>query len=279
MKAALNSSQLILADGHVHLHHCFDTEQVLDSAWDNFQKVAARQFNQTEFTALLFLTELEQQDDFVRRKNQLESQKDIKVGKWKLGKTQEELSLFAADADSNKKIILIAGHQIVTAEKLEVLALITTDKVKSGLSLDETVENIASAGGIPVLPWGVGKWIGSRGKILQNFIAKKPSSVLCLGDNGGRPIFWQRPSYFKEAEAKGLRILPGTDPLPLASECDRPGSFGFAIQGDISLDNPGEDIKQILLNSQIAIEAYGSLENPVRFVRNQVALRLSPKTA
>lgn len=283
MKPEQNSSQLILADSHVHLHTCFDPELTFNYAWNNFKQVADQQFHQTvsqdRFTALLFLTELEQQDDFNQLINKLGHQKEVKFGKWQLAKTQEEVSLTACQADSNKKIVLIAGHQIVTNENLEVLALITTKKVKYGLSLEETVEKIASAGGIPVLPWGVGKWIGTRGKILQNFLAKYDSSVLCLGDNGGRPIFWQRPSYFKQAEAKGWRILPGTDPLPLTSECDRPGSFGFAIQGSISLQTPGEDIKRILLNSQIPIKAYGSLENPVRFIRNQVALRLSAKTA
>ena len=275
MKPEPNFSPLILADGHVHLHDCFNTEQVLDSAGENFQRVATQKFNQENFTGVLFLTEVDQAHQFEGFRNQLVNQPEIKFGKWIIGQTQEEVSLLACQADSNQKIILIAGHQIVTNENMEVLALLINKKVKSGLSLEETVEKIASAGGIPVLPWGVGKWIGSRGKILQNFLANYDSSVFCLGDNGGRPSFWQRPSYFKQAEAKGWRILPGTDPLPLASECDRPGSFGFAIQGSISSATPGADIKQILLDSQIPIAAYGSLENPVRFVRNQVAIRLA----
>ena len=159
MKAKQNSSKLILADSHVHLHHCFDTEQVLDSAWDNFQRVATQKFAQDKFTSLLFLTELEQQNQFKQLREQLENQATVQIGNWKLSNTKDEASLLAGDSDSNKKIILIAGHQIVTIENMEVLALISTDKVRSGLSLDETVEKIASAGGIPVLPWGFGKWI------------------------------------------------------------------------------------------------------------------------
>ena len=77
----------------------------------------------------------------------------------------------------------------------------------------------------------------------------------------------------KKAEEKGLRILPGTDPLPLASECCRPGSFGFTIQGSLSLEEPGEHIKQMLLNPKICLEPYGSLETPFRFIRNQLAIR------
>jgi hypothetical protein len=275
MKPEPNFSPLILADSHVHLHDCFEPERVLDSAGENFHRVAIQEFNQENFIGVLFLTEVEQANQFEWFRNQLINQQEIKFGKWTIGQTQDNVSLLACSPDSNKKIILIAGHQIVTVENLEVLALLMNKKVKSGLSLEETVEKIASAGGIPVLPWGVGKWIGNRGKVLQKFLANYDSSVFCLGDNGGRPIFWQRPSYFKQAEAKGLRILPGTDPLPLASEYDRPGSFGFAIQGSISLESPGEDIKQILLNAKIPIKAYGSLENPVRFVRNQVAIRLA----
>ena len=101
-----NYSQLILADGHVHLHNFFDLAQVLDRAWDNFQKVAAQKFKQEKLTALLFLTEMARQDKFEQLKHKLESQKNVQFGNWRIERTKEKESLIAHQPDSHKKIIL-----------------------------------------------------------------------------------------------------------------------------------------------------------------------------
>ncbi len=274
MKANVNNTQLIIADAHVHIHKCFDLSKLLNSAWDNFQKIAYLKENKDTFNAILFLAEIGNENYFNCLIEQVGNNKisKNKIKNWTFHRTQEDLSLYACNR-LEQKILLIAGSQIVTAEKLEVLALITDQRFEDGLPLEVTIQAIISAGGIPVLPWGVGKWIGNRGKILNNLLEESNFPILFLGDNGGRPVFWPRPSYFKQAEKKGLRILPGTDPLPLASECCRPGSFGFTIQGSLSLEEPGEHIKQMLLNPKICLEPYGSLETPFRFIRNQLAIR------
>ncbi|MGB7439423.1 MAG: hypothetical protein WA919_00010, partial [Coleofasciculaceae cyanobacterium] len=170
-------------------------------------------------------------------------------------------------------IFIIAGRQVITKEKLEVLALITDKFVEDGLSLETTIQSVISAGGIPVIPWGVGKWIGRRGKLLSKLLTENNFPTLFLGDNSGRPIFWLQPIYFQQAKKQGLRVLPGTDPLPLASEASRPGSFGFTIQGSLSREEPGKQLKQMLLDSTVSINNYGYLETPWRFVSNQLGIR------
>ncbi|MEM1170460.1 MAG: hypothetical protein AAGJ08_15610 [Cyanobacteria bacterium P01_H01_bin.35] len=91
------------------------------------------------------------------------------INNGKLTPTQESISIYATN-NENQKIFIIAGRQIVTAEKLEVLALISDSEFADGLPLETTIKNIVSKNGIPVLPWGVGKWIGKRGKILQKLL-------------------------------------------------------------------------------------------------------------
>jgi hypothetical protein len=86
-------------------------------------------------------------------------------------------------------------------------------------------------------------------------------------------MFWSRPSYFNVVERRGWRVLPGTDPLPLVSESARPGKFGFALAGTIDWMQPGNSIKA-LLDSPTPLRPYGQLETPLRFVWNQVSLRL-----
>lgn len=265
--------QLIIADAHVHIHDCFDLDLLLNSAFNNFQKVANSQNCQDNFVGVLFLTEIGARNQFNRlRISNLANQHQ--VTNWSFQATQEDVSLLACN-QSNQKIFLIAGRQIVTAENLEVLALITKQNFEDSLPIKTTIQAIAKAGGIPVIPWGVGKWMGKRGKILHSLLTENNSPLLCLGDNSGRPIFWSRPSYFRQAETKGLPILPGTDPLPLTSESSRPGSFGFTIQNSLNLEKPGEHLKQILLESREFIVPYGSLENPWRFIRNQLAIRFT----
>ena len=274
MTAFSQDNQLILADAHVHIYDCFNLSKLLNSAWNNFQKFASKQGCSENFTAVLFLTEIGPQACFKKFLDRDPNQTNTSISRddWTFHPTQEGLSLYASK-QSDRGIFLIAGRQIVTAENLEVLALITDRSFEDGLPLEETIEAILSEGGIPVLPWGVGKWMGSRGKLLNNFLEANSFPILFLGDNSGRPIFWRRPFTFQLAEKKGLRILPGTDPLPLASEFSRPGSFGFTIQGSLSREEPGKQIKQMLLDSTTNIQAYGSLETPLRFIRNQLAIR------
>ncbi|MFT5241536.1 MAG: hypothetical protein ACI9X0_002519, partial [Kiritimatiellia bacterium] len=59
---------------------------------------------------------------------------------------------------------LYSGFQIVTKERLEVLALVCATRIPDGQDLDETIEAVRASGGIPVLPWSPGKWSGSRGE-------------------------------------------------------------------------------------------------------------------
>ena len=262
-----NNKNLIIADAHVHINDCFDLEKMLNASLANFQQNSQQQGYQNNFTGILFLTETKEQDYFNRL-----AQGKKKIKNWLFQPTAEKLSLYAHN-NLNQGLFLIAGRQIVTAENLEVLALITEQKFEDGLSLEATIQAIVTAGGIPVLPWGVGKWIGRRGKILGNLCQKSELSPIFLGDNGGRPNFWLRPRYFQQAETKGIKILPGSDPLPLVSEYSRPGSFGFTIEDSLSWEKPGKGIEQMLLDPQISLQPYGSLENPVRFISNQLAIR------
>jgi hypothetical protein len=268
MNLANPDSDLILADAHVHLHACFPLDRVLDAASENFAKFGQPE---TGFQGVLFLAEMAHQNQFEQLFQQsADGQTGYSVGNWTLHRTEEAVSLSATR--SGQEIFILAGRQLVTAEKLEVLALITEHPLADGMPLEETITSILAADGIPVLPWGVGKWIGKRGKLLQATLQAQ-KFPLYLGDNSGRPVFWLRSPYFQQAEAQGVRILPGTDPLPLATEVQRPGSFGFKMRGNLSRQQPGQTMKQVLENPAAEILTYGSLENPFRFLQNQLQIR------
>ena len=120
----------------------------------------------------------------------------------------------------------------------------------------------------------VGKWLGNRGSLIQDFLESEHTFPFFLGDNSGRPAFWTRPAHFQQAEGKGIQIFPGTDPLPLEEEYRRVGSFGFKLRGSLWDDCPGESLKRLLLDSSHLIEPYGNLDKPLQFFWNQLLLRI-----
>lgn len=270
-----SQNQLILADAHVHIYPCFDLTDFLKSALLNFQTYHPASESAPDFTSVLFLTETRNENYFSDLKQIGLSPGNAKalLPDWTIAATDEDCSLYARSPDERGAYIF-AGRQLVTAENLEVLALATAEEFQDGLPLEVAIREVADRGGIPVIPWGFGKWFGRRGQLLAELLDREQFPTLFLGDNGGRPVFWSRPPLFARAERKGMRILPGTDPLPFASQSHRPGKFGFALAGSLDPAKPAASIKQLLINASASIRPYGTLENPWQFVRNQIAMQL-----
>lgn len=264
----------ILIDSHVHIYDCFDIDTFLASAWQNFSTQASQVGAQATFTAVLLLTESKQHNWFQTLSDTV-GETLSPASPWTVLATAEPYSLKAVD-HQGRTIYLIAGRQIVTAEKLEVLALICDRTFPDGRSTEATIADIQAAGGIAVLPWGMGKWVGERGQLVTRLLHQKHLSPLFLGDNSGRPGFWAKPSYFAQAEQP---ILLGTDPLPLKAEAHRPGKFGLMLVGILNENEPGKSLRTQLLNPAVHWQPYGHLENPWQFVRNQTAIRLNSPPA
>lgn len=267
---------LILVDGHVHIYDCFDLPLFLDAAFQNFAVQANKQKASNSFIGILLLTETLGVDRFaglIACADARDGVENKRIGSWKVERTAESCSLLVR-RETGEIMILIAGRQIVTAEKLEVLALATDKSFVDGAPLQDIIAMVKDSGAIPVLPWGAGKWLGRRAKILKQLINASSDQGFFLGDSGGRPTFWRRPSLLKLANEVGIRILSGTDPLPLASDASRPGTFGFALSASLSLDQPARDIKHLLGQRQTELKCYGRLQSPYQFFRSQLLIRL-----
>ena len=271
---AIPNNHHILIDAHVHIYDCFNIDTLLASAWQNFSTQASQAGAQDTFTGVLLLTESHQHNWFQTLSDNV-GEPLSPASPWTVFATAEPYSLKAMD-NQGRTIYLMAGRQIVTAEKLEVLALICDRTFPNGLATETTIKAIQTAGGIAVLPWGVGKWVGHRGQLVTHLLHQKHLSPLFLGDNSGRPRFWAKPSYFAQAEHP---ILLGTDPLPLTAEAHRPGRFGLMLMEKLNENAPGSTLRAHLLNPAVRWQPYGHLENPWQFVRNQTALKLSPPPA
>jgi hypothetical protein len=266
---------MVLVDGHVHVYDCFSVPAVFDAAAANFAAAAHALGSSDRYDAVLCLVEGERE----RFMADVRSGKQGRVwrgthGYWEAEPGKEPEILVVRRGGT--RLVLLAGRQLVTRERLEVLALGTTAPLRDGGSLEETLEAVRAAGALPVLPWGVGKWVGARGKIVARTLENPEWRQVLVGDNGNRLSLGPEPAQLALARREGRRVLPGSDPLPLAGQESRVGSYGFAVEGELDPARPAAALRA-LLTSRIPFLPFGRRARLGRFVGNQLALRLKSR--
>ena len=264
-----------LLDAHVHIYDRYPLANFLDSASRNFREAAEKLGVYGDIAGILMLTETSRDHCFSGLQRLADGivTGEFNPDDWCFEHTEEPCSL-VAKRDDREDLYIIAGRQIVTSERLEVLAIGADREYPEGLPLNDAIELVHESGALPVVPWGFGKWTGSRGKIVRQILLDEPGADLFLGDNGGRMRYWAEPVQFKIARENGIRILPGSDPLPFASEYWRPGSYGFMLNVPVNSMIPAAEIKKYLLDRDVAITPYGRREGVLRFMKNQLSMQL-----
>ncbi len=252
------------ADSHVHLHPGFPVSAFLDHAATNL----ACGLSPKRWTGALFLTE----SRGVNRFEELASGAAADAGDWSIRPTAEPNSV-RADRTDGTRLVVISGRQIVTRERLEVLGLGILDEIADGGPIEETVERVLEREGLAVLPWGFGKWWFSRGRVIEDLLSRVDSSRVFLGDNGGRLRHSPRPALFDVAERRGLRVLPGSDPLPFSREVRRVGRYGFVLEFEPDPDRPAASLLARLAAPGPGFEPIGTRAGLLEFLRNQSAMQ------
>lgn len=213
----------VLADTHVHIYSCFDIERAMDCAIYNLSciyKQLEQSLQCSDIKSTLFLTE----------RNDCHFFADIATTKlpftnkgWKITLLEHGKALSLTK--DHTVLYIFPGCQIVTQERLEVLALGTAAKFNDGLTLFDTIHAVIDDGSIPVLPWSPGKWTFSRAKKIYEAITTFSPDKLMLADNALRPYGWKEPSLIFKGKKHGFKVLAGSDPLPFAGEEQRIGSY------------------------------------------------------
>ena len=263
---------ITILDAHVHVHDCFDVSDFLDHAHDNFQH-AAREYRGSErFNGILLLTESSGANWFEKLRRSVGSSTHMR-NNWRVS-TNDEANSLTASSRPGKELSIVAGRQIVTAERLEILALGLADEMQNGRPIDEIVPAVQATGALCVLPWGFGKWTGKRKRIVRNILRSDLGRNFFLGDNSGRPALLPAPAEFKMATGKHVKILPGSDPLPFESQVSAVGRFGFVLDRAIDKSRPFYEISRCLLYDNERPRPYGLSERLLPFVRHQIAMQL-----
>ncbi len=266
--ASRSDDTLVLVDGHVHIYICHRAAQVFDHAWRHFHGIAERCRRATDFQGVLIFTESAGDQVF----SDLTQAVGSKVGRWLVSATGEAPSLHLR-RDDGATLLVLAGRQVVSREKLELSAYFLTETMADGAPLNTLLEQVHHLGGVPVLPWGVGKWFGKRGQVVQHEL-RHGTAPLLLSDNGGRPWFWPMPRLFRLARQQHIPVLAGSDPLPKVSEQHQAGRVGFVLRGALPAAQPAEALKQRLWSLRATPPRYGKRERVWGFVRNQVYMQL-----
>lgn len=263
----------LLVDGHVHLHRCFPLEAFLERARANLSSVGRRLTGSAPWFGVLLFTESAGMDRFGSLARRAGGEWRFGGG-WRLEATSEPEALVAR-SPRDEALVLVAGRQVVTDCRLEVLALGTRSTFRDGEGLHATVERVRSRGALPVLPWGFGKWWGGRRTLVEEAVEAAPAGSLLLGDNGGRPRGAPEPALFQRARAKGIPVLAGSDPLPFPAEIRRVGSYGNLLRTTaFDPHRPVRDVATRLAGVDECLEPFGSRSGLLRFAWTQARLRM-----
>jgi hypothetical protein len=250
-------------DAHVHFHYPERVAPTLDRAVANLAAVAGRDRG---LIGALLLAEAAQERVF-------RTLRSGHAGAWQFESDATEPASLLAES-SERRVLIVCGRQIRCRNGLEVLALGTETEFPEGVDLADAVRRVRGEGAVAVVPWGFGKWVGTRGARVRQLFESDRSGDLYIGDNGGRLASLGLPHLVTEGERLGHRILPGSDPFPFGADHRRVGAFGFIAS------IPGEGAVtwttlRAWLDAQAGSpEAFGRALGTVRFTINQLGIQI-----
>jgi hypothetical protein len=229
----------LLADTHVHLYDCYDPVTAFESAWRNLHALAQRQVMPPITALALCLTERDNASFFRRLR-------DGRLAVSGFPMTRDGGDGVLTTRAGDYQLSIFAGRQVVTAERLEVLALTLNQSVPDGQPARRVINTVIDSGGIPVLPWSPGKWLWGRGAVVRSLLDEFGPGTLLLGDPAIRPEGWRDPGIMRSAMAAGFRTVAGTDPLPLPGEERRIGQYGTLWETGFDPERPVESVRACL---------------------------------
>ncbi len=263
-----------IVDAHVHLHTCYRADELLDNAARNLSAGRRKDATRAPPALYLLMAECQQDDAFGQLRALAAGERACVPGleSWSVAATAEDCSLVATSGA--RQLFIVAGRQVACREGLEVLVLGTTQRFPDGRPIRDLLRETDALGVPRVIPWGPGKWLFSRGRLLRQLLEEFRKPTLFLGDEGGRPGFWGYPSHFRLGARLGVRDLPGTDPLPFSHDVSKVGRMGFRVTVDLDPNRPAASLLRSLTDPKVEFDRFATLEPPLRFVRNQIGMQL-----
>lgn len=247
-------------DAHVHVYPCHDESAMLDAAVANVS-----QYGDGRGTAVLGLSELSACQYFRKWRD------DGTVGRWSMVSHGEPAVLFA-QSDDGQRAVVLAGRQIVTEHRIGVLALGVDHEFDDAKPLWTSIDAAQSSGATTVVSYGIGKWHGHRGRLMDAVVEKARPGELGLGDIGARPRAYAQRQFARATE-RGLTILPGSDPMVFRQSQSLVGSCCVKIDGTFEAARFGEELLARARVLGPASPRHGQHVSVGQAVRDQIKMR------
>ena len=225
----------IVADTHVHSYPFYDLPRQLGAAVRNLSHAAP-----DATVRLLCLTERAGQYVF-----EALASGDVKAPGWTISPAGDGSALTAMRAE-HECLTVLPGRQFVTAERIEVLALGRDLRIEDGLPLDVTLARVREQEVTPVLPWGLGKWWGARGRLVRNVLDTSAPGDVVFADTCLRPALFPTPALLRKARSRGFLILYGSDPLPRPGEEELTGLWASQWEADWDPAHPAATWRRLM---------------------------------
>lgn len=196
-------------DAHAHVYPLHDVPRLLLAALDHMPRVAPTDLR------VLCLAERADCSFF-----QALAQDEIRLpgDRWRVVAWDPDGGIKIRHLPDHRDLWILAGRQVVSAERIEVCSLFSDEPIADGKPAREIVRAILANGALPALDWAPGKWLFGRGRLVRELIAEFPPAQLLLVDTSLRPRGWPAPRLYAQARRQGRAVLAGSDPLPVAGE-------------------------------------------------------------
>lgn len=237
---------MLIADTHVHAYPGYDANVWWSSAFRNLRRLAPP--GVPAETALL----LTERHDCSFFREVSSGHRPVPPGFTLVPVSASGVVSVIRSSEPSDRLWLFAGRQVVTRDGIEVLALLTDAAFPDRVGTEETVAAVRAAGGLPVLPWSPGKWLGRRGGVVRSLIASAAGQPLAVGDVAMRPYGFPESPRMREARARGLPVLAGSDPLPFAGDAESVGRYAVRVEA-FDASAPAESLKRALLAGRFAV--------------------------
>ena len=253
----------ILVDGHVHLYPGYNWALAvsnmlrnLGEAGQNPDPIAVGLLTESRRYAF-FRTVQDHPDDYASPALQLFPHSDGQ-------------SLVIRSGDQIRGY-LIAGRQLVTRERLEILAVGHDTRIADGLPARDAIDHVLASGALPVVAWSPGKWFGRRGEAVRTLIMTHEPGSLLIGDSLMRPRLWPQPRLMRLARERGFLVLAGSDPLPLRGEERWLGRYGISVEAPFDETAPADSIRRLLTNTGARLALIGGRSAPLSFLARWIS--------
>jgi hypothetical protein len=259
----------VFVDAHVHFHCCYQSDSFLDAALRNLAR-AAKQQRVHAPTGVLLLADPPGWDSLAA----LRTRSSRPDSRWSVEQLDEEIAI-RVNGPEGAALVLVNGYQIPTVERLEVLALCCRADFALGAPMADVARRSLSLGAITVVPWGFGKWLRRRGRLVASYLERVESDMFFLGDSGARLAGTPEPELIRRAREKGIRNLPGSDPFPFPRHQARVGSRGFVLEGELDPRRPAASLAELLSRHPAQPRTFGGGLGPLQFTLSQARMQIS----